>query len=122
MSVYPSAAVMSGSEGRVHVRIFGENYFIHAEDLGALLFLHESVPLFRCDDRPKDPAKSGGFAHLNRSGRAVIFEFSKRCYQVHRDRFLGIALGEETSWPVAEMVLDSANPLTSSYPPGGDPF
>jgi hypothetical protein len=106
-----AGAVMSGSEGRMHLRIWTERYYICAEDLGSVLFLNEAVPLFRLDTASMETKKSAGVARLNRSGRSILFELGNRCYRVPRDRFMDITLGEEISWPVDEIISDRAGAL-----------
>ena len=101
-----AGAIMGGSEGRMNVRIWTDRYYICAEDLGAVLFLNETVPLFRLDTASQETKKSSGAARLNRSGRSILFEIGDRCYRVPRDRFMDITLGEEITWPVDEIISD----------------
>lgn len=119
MTSYPAGLVMSGSEGCVHVRIWDERFYLCSEDLGALLFLGESVPLLRPGSPFDTSPRGGGLAHLNRSGRAVIFEVGNQCYLIPRDRFLMVALGEEVSCPVADIVTDGTSPLSTTTTTGG---
>jgi hypothetical protein len=116
MTLYPVGTVTGGSQGCVHVCISNDRFYIYAEDLGALLFLREEVPLFRYDAPDKEPGRGAGRARLNRSGRAVLFDLGPRSYSIPRDRLMGIALGEESSWSIAEIVSDE-----SGYPPAPHP-
>lgn len=110
MTQHPAGLIMSGSEGCLHIHIWDERFLIYPDDLGAIVFLGEIVPIIRLDSPPRDPVRIGGFVHLNRSGRAVVFEIGDVCYLVPRDRFLTVALGEEVSCLVAEIASDHTVP------------
>jgi hypothetical protein len=120
MTLYPVGTVTGGSEGCVHVCISNDRFYIYAEDLGAMLFLREEVPLFRYDAPAREPGLGAGCARLNRSGRAVLFKLGPRSYSIPRDRFMGIALGEEDSWSIGEIVSDESGTPLAPYPGGRD--
>lgn len=109
MTQYPAGIIMSGSEGCLHLRIWDERYLIRSDDLGALVFLGELVPLIREGPPPHDASVTGGVAHLNRSGRAVLLEIGNQCYLIPRDRFVMVALGDEVSTPIAEVAIDGGD-------------
>jgi hypothetical protein len=118
MTLYPVGSYEAA--GCVHVCISNDRFYIYAEDLGALLFLREEVPLFRYDAPDKEPGRGAGRARLNRSGRAVLFVLGPRSYSIPRDRFMGIALGEEDSWSMAEIVSDEPGTPPAPHPGRSD--
>ncbi len=72
MTAFAGGQVMCGGEGRVHVHIWGEPYYICPEDLGMLLFVGERVSLFKKGPAPQEVPQVSGSVYLSPSGRAVI--------------------------------------------------
>ena len=52
MSHFSAGIVLTGSDGYVHVRIWDKSYFICPEEMGMLLFVGETVSLFRQNPDP----------------------------------------------------------------------
>lgn len=97
MTPYAAGQIMCGSEGRVHVRIWGEMHYILTEELGYLFFVGEWVPLVKNTASPHENPKEVGTVYLSQSGRAVIIAIDNQRYMLPRDKFLAVALGEEMS-------------------------
>jgi hypothetical protein len=97
--------VMCGTEGGVHVRVWGELHTICPEDPGRLLFVGERVSLFTRgpENIPRDSLQVSGPVSLSPSGRAVIIATGSQRYILPRDRFLAVAPGEEISCIVVEV-------------------
>lgn len=97
MTPYAAGQILCGSEGRVHVRIWGEMHYILTEELGYLFFVGEWVPLVKNAASPHENPKAVGSVYLSPSGRAVIIAIGNQRYMLPRDKFLAVALGEEMS-------------------------
>ena len=97
MTAFAAGQILCGSEGRVHVRIWGEKYYICPEELGMLFFVGDRVPLLKQGPVPNGVPKVSGTVKLSPSGRAVIITLGKQQYILPRDRFLAVALGEDVS-------------------------
>jgi hypothetical protein len=110
MTAFAAGSIISGSEGYVHIRIMGEPHYLCPEELGRLLFMGDSVPLLRHYPTANDPPQVAGSVHLNPSGRGVIIEVGKQRYQLPRDRFLAVALGEDISCIFFEIPSDELEP------------
>lgn len=110
MTAFAAGSIISGSEGCVHIRIMGEPHYLCPEELGRLLFMGDSVPLLRHYPTANDPPQVTGSVHLNPSGRGVIIEVGKQRYQLPRDRFLAVALGEDISCIFFEVPSDEQEP------------
>ena len=82
MSHFSAGLVMTGSDGSVHVRIWGERYYICPEELGMLLFVGDHVPLLKKGPVPEGIPLVSGMAYLNPSGRAVIIAVGKIRYML----------------------------------------
>jgi glyoxylase-like metal-dependent hydrolase (beta-lactamase superfamily II) len=110
MTAFAGGQVMCGGEGRVHVHIWGEPYYICPEDLGMLLFVGERVSLFKKRPTPEDVPKVAGSVYLSPSGRAIIIDTGRNRYMLPRDKFLAVALGEDVSCIFFEVPTDN-NPM-----------
>lgn len=126
MTVFASGGqVMCGTEGQVHVRIWGELHYVCPEDLGRLLFVGDRVSLLRKGPEgvPREPVRVSGSVRLSPSGRAVIIAAGSQRYMLPRDRFIAVALGEEVSCLFFEMPSDddkgSPEAVRSPLPAGG---
>lgn len=97
MTAFAAGQILCGSEGRVHVRIWGEKYYICPEELGMLFFVGDRVPLLKQGPVPNGVPKVSGTVKLSPSGRAVIITLGKQQYILPRDKFLAVALGEDVS-------------------------
>jgi hypothetical protein len=106
MSHFSAGIVMTGGDGYVHVRIWGESYYICPEELGMLLFVGDRVPLLKKGPDPNGMPLISGIAQLNPSGRAVIIGVGKTRYMLPRDRFIAVALGEDISCLLFEVPSD----------------
>ena len=106
MTSCAAGQILCGDDGRVHIRIREERYYLYPEDLGTLFFVGDRVPLLK-----KGPARQvhveSGRVYLSRSGRAVIIAIDKKRYILPRDRFLAAALGEEISCCLFEGPADA---------------
>jgi hypothetical protein len=113
MIAYTAGRVLSGDDGRVHICIWGERYYLCPEDLGTLFFIGDRVPLMK-----KGPASQvhqvSGSVYLNPSGRAVIIAIDKQRYILPRDKFLAVTLGEEISCSFFEVPGDGTEIETIS--------
>ena len=114
MSSYAAGQILCGTDGRVHVRIWGEMHYILTEELGYLFFVGEWVPLVKSTASPHENPKEVGTVYLSQSGRAIIIAIGNQRYILPRDKFLAVALGEEISCaffeapgngPEIEMIL-----------------
>jgi len=105
MTIYGAGQIHCGDDGRVHIRIRGERYYLCPEDLGRLFFVGDKAPILK-----KGPVQQvhqvSGAVYLNPSGRAVIIDIGKQRYILPRDKFLAVALGEEISCPFFEIPGD----------------
>ncbi len=110
MTAFAAGSIISGSEGCVHIRIMGEPHYLCPEELGRLLFMGNSVPLLRHYPTANDPPQVAGSVHLNPSGRGVIIEVGKQRYQLPRDKFIAVALGEDISCIFFEIPSDEQEP------------
>jgi len=119
MSHFSAGLVMTGSDGSVHVRIWGERYYICPEELGMLLFVGDRVPLLKKGPVPEGIPLVSGTAYLNPSGRAVIIAVGKTRYMLPRDRFIAVALGEDVSCILFEVPSDVPEPEIISPHKGG---
>jgi hypothetical protein len=106
MTSFAAGSIISGSEGCVHIRIMGEPHYLCPEELGRLVFMGDNVPLLRHYPTANDPPQVAGSVRLNPSGRGVIIEVGKQRYQLPRDRFLAVALGEDISCIFFEIPSD----------------
>jgi hypothetical protein len=70
----------------------------------------DSVPLLRNWPSKNDPPQVAGTVHLNPSGRGVIIESGKQRYQLPRDKFIAVALGEDISCIFFEVPSDEQEP------------
>jgi len=105
-----TGSIISGSEGCLHIRIWGEPHYFRPEELGRLIFMGASVPLLMNWPSHTDPPHVSGTVHLNPSGRGVIIEIGKQQYQLPRDKFIAVALGEEISCILFEIPSDVPEP------------
>ena len=119
MSHFSAGLVMTGSDGSVHVRIWGERHYICPEELGMLLFVGDHVPLLKKGPVPEGIPLVSGTAYLNPSGRAVIIAVGKTRYMLPRDRFIAVALGEDVSCILFEVPSDVPEPEIISPNKGG---
>lgn len=115
MTAFAAGQIMCGSEGRVHVRIWGERYYICPEELGLLFFVGERVSLLKKGPAPNEVPQVSGTVSLSPSGRAVIITLGKQQYILPRDKFLAVALGEDVSCiffeaPGNEPEIETINP------------
>jgi len=106
MTAYAAGQILCGDDGRVHVRIWGEHYYICPEELGMLFFVGDRVPLLKKGPAQQTPQVSGT-VYLGPSGRAVIIAVGKARYMLPRDRFLAVALGEDVSCIFFEVPGDA---------------
>jgi len=119
MSHFSAGLAMTGSDGYVHVRIWGESHFISPEDMGMLLFVGDTVPLLHKNPDPKGTPLASGSVSLNPSGRAVIIAVGKVRYMLPRDRFIAVALGEDVSCILFEVPSDVPEPEVIAPHKGG---
>jgi hypothetical protein len=119
MSHFSAGIVMTGSDGYVHVRIWGESHFIFPEDLGMLLFVGDTVPLLQKNLDLSGTLHTSGKVFLNPSGRAVIISVGKVRYMLPRDRFIAVALGEDVSCILFEVPSDVPEPEVITPHKGG---
>jgi hypothetical protein len=119
MSHYSAGLVMTGSDGYVHVRIWGESHFICPDDMGMLLFVGETIQLLHKNPDPAGTPLASGTVSLNPSGRAVIISVGKTRYMLPRDRFIAVALGEDVSCILFEVPGDVPEPEIISPKKGG---
>ena len=119
MTHFSAGLVMTGSDGYVHVRIWGESYFVCPEDMGMLLFVGETVPLLHKSQEPSGTPLASGSVALNPSGRAVIISVGTVRYMLPRDRFIAVALGEDVSCILFEVPGDVPEPEIISPTKGG---
>ena len=110
MSHFSAGIVLTGSDGYVHVRIWDKSYFICPEEMGMLLFVGETVSLFRKNPDPSGNPVASGLVSLNPSGRAVIMSVGSIRYMLPRDRFIAVALGEDVSCILFEVPGDVPEP------------
>ena len=94
---------MGGSDGCVHVSIYGTPHYICPEELGMLFFVGDSVPLLKNFPSVKSTPQLSGRVRLNASGRSVIIEIGAARFMVPRDRFLAVAFGEDSSCIIFEI-------------------
>jgi hypothetical protein len=97
MTQYAAGSITSGKDGCLYIRIWGEPHYIYPEELGRLIFMGDCVPLLRHQPTSTDPPQVSGTVHMNMSGRGIVIEIGNTHYQLPRDRFLAVALGEEIS-------------------------
>jgi hypothetical protein len=107
MTAFASGQIMCGGEGRMHVHIWGEPYYISPEDLGMLLFVGNAGRLLKKGSAPQEVPQTSGSVYLNPSGRAVIIATGKQRYMLPRDKFLAVALGEDVSCIFFEVPSDA---------------
>jgi hypothetical protein len=119
MSGFAVGQVLSGDEGRVHIRIRAERYYICPEELGMLLFVGDRVPLLKKSPDPRGMPWVAGSVYLNPSGRAVIIAIGETRYLLPRDRFLAVALGEDVSCILFEIPSDEEEPKIDARVKGG---
>jgi hypothetical protein len=110
MTAYAAGQILCGDDGRVHVRIWGERYYICPEELGMLFFVGDRVPLLKKGPVPEGIPLVSGTAYLNPSGRAVIIAIGVVRYMLPRDRFIAVALGEDVSCILFEVPSDVPEP------------
>ena len=106
MTSYAAGLVLCRDEGRVHIRIRGERYYLYPEDLGTLFFVSDRVPLLK-KGMARQVHRESGLVYLSRSGRAEIIAIDKKRYLLPRDRFLAAAFGEEISCCLFEGPKDA---------------
>jgi len=94
---------MGGSDGCLHVRIYGAPHYICPEELGMLFFVGDSVPLLKNYPSAGSTPQLSGRVRLNASGRSVIIEIGAARFMVPRDRFLAVAFGEDFSCIIFEI-------------------
>jgi hypothetical protein len=119
MTAFAGGQIMCGGEGRVHVRIWGEPYYISPEDLGMLLFVGHAGRLLKKGSAPHEDPQTSGSVYLSPSGRAVIIATGRQRYMLPRDKFLAVALGEEVSCIFFEMPTDAPDSEIISPSRGG---
>ena len=119
MTAFAGGQIMCGGEGRVHVRIWGEPYYISPEDLGMLLFVGHAGRLLKKGSSSQEVPQTSGSVYLSPSGRAVIIATGRQRYMLPRDKFLAVALGEEVSCIFFEMPTDSPDSEIISPSNGG---
>jgi hypothetical protein len=119
MTAFAAGSIISGSEGCVHIRIMGEPHYLCPEELGRLIFMGDSVPLLRNWPTKNDPPQVAGTVRLNPSGRGVIIESGKQRYQLPRDKFIAVALGEDVSCIFFEIPSDEREPEIIAPARGG---
>jgi hypothetical protein len=107
MTAFASGQIMYGGEGRMHVRIWGEPYYISPEDLGMLLFVGNAGRLLKKGLTHQEAPQTSGSVYLSPSGRAVIIATGRQRYMLPRDKFLAVALGEDVSSIFFEMPSDA---------------
>lgn len=113
MTAYSAGQILCGDEGRLHVRIWSERYYLCPEDLGILFFVGDHVPLLKKGPAPQVHQVSGS-VYLSPSGRAVVIAIDKQRYMLPRDKFLAVALGEEFSCSFFEVPADETEIETIS--------
>jgi hypothetical protein len=119
MTAFAAGSIISGSEGCVHIRIMGEPHYLCPEELGRLVFMGDNVPLLRNWPTKNDPPQVTGMVRLNPSGRGVIIEIGKQRYQLPRDKFIAVALGEDISCIFFEIPSDEQEPEILAPARGG---
>ncbi|WP_321504566.1 hypothetical protein [uncultured Methanoregula sp.] len=105
MNAFTAGQVLCGDDGRVHVRIWGERYYLYPEDLGILFFAGDPVPLLM-KGPGRDVHEVAGTVSLNPSGRAVVIAIKKQRYMLSREKFLAVALGEEMACIFSEVPVE----------------
>ena len=118
MTQYAAGSITSGKDGCVFIRIRGEPHYIYPEELGRLIFMGDCVPILRHQPTANGPPQVSGTVHLNLSGRGIVIEIGDTHYQLPRDRFLAVALGEEVSCIFYE-VPDGKHELAELAPGKG---
>ncbi|MDO9326255.1 MAG: hypothetical protein Q7T80_14990 [Methanoregula sp.] len=106
MNPFSAGQIMGGSDGCVHVKIYGAPHYICPEELGMLFFVGDSVPLLKNFPSVSETPQLSGRVHLNASGRSVIIEIGAARFMVPRDRFLAVAFGEDISCLIFEIPSD----------------
>ncbi|WP_321506338.1 hypothetical protein [uncultured Methanoregula sp.] len=96
MTACAAGQILCGNDGRMHVRIWGERYYLIPEDLGLLFFVGDPVPLRKTGPSPEVHEVSGTVS-LNPSGQAVVIATGRQRYMLPREQFLAVAFGEEIS-------------------------
>lgn len=110
---------MGGSDGCVHVKIYGAPHYICPEELGMLFFVGDSVPLLKNFPSLSESPQLSGRVHLNASGRSVIIELGAARFMVPRDRFLAVAFGEDISCIICKIPSEKNEIETISPGKGG---
>jgi len=87
--------------------------------MGMLLFVGETVSLFRKNPDPSGNPVASGLVSLNPSGRAVIISVGSIRYMLPRDRFIAVALGEDVSCILFEVPGDVPEPEILAPHKGG---
>jgi len=119
MTPFSAGQILGGSDGCVHVRIYGAPHYICPEELGMLFFVGDSVPLLKNFPSVSETPQLSGRVHLNASGRSVIIEIGTARFMVPRDRFLAVAFGEDISCIIFEIPSEKNEIACISPPKGG---
>jgi hypothetical protein len=119
MTPFSAGQIMGGSDGCVHVKIYGAPHYICPEELGMLFFVGDSVPLLKNFPSLSESPQLSGRVHLNASGRSVIIELGAARFMVPRDRFLAVAFGEGISCIICEIPSEKNEIETISPGKGG---
>ena len=115
MSGFASGQVLCGDEGRVHVHVMTDQYYICPEDLGMLLFVGDRIQLMKKSPDPVGMPWVAGSVYLNPAGRAVIIAIGKTRYPLPRDRFLAVALGEDVSCIIFGVPSNDEEPVSDPH-------
>lgn len=118
MTACAAGQVLCGDDGRLHIRIGGEQYYLYPEDIGLFFFAGECAPLLKKGPVPQVHEVSGTIG-LNPFGRAVVIAIDKQRYMLPRDKFLSVALGEEISCTFFETPTDGLEIERFSLHKGG---
>jgi hypothetical protein len=118
MTPFSAGEIMGGSDGCVHVNMYGAQHYICPEELGMLFFAGDSVPLLKNFPSGQSTPQLSGRVRLNASGRSVIIEIGAARFMVPRDRFLAVAFGEDISCIIFEIPSEK-NGIAIISPKGG---
>ena len=107
MTPYAAGQILFGSDGSVHIRIWGERYYISPGDLGMLFFVGDIVPVLKRVKASTGTRQVSGSAFLSPSGQAVLIEIGSQRYMLPRDKFIAVAFGEAVSGLFFEVPEDA---------------